>query len=251
MRRPFQGVKNIVRFNWHYYLLSFSFVLLILLLQNFLPDKLRSATSIGAFLICYTIIVSLTVSCYVYDFSSLYRLSWLSTLKFAPNGKVLNVTAGFDETSELLKSAYRNGELFVIDFYNPDKHTEVSIKRARKRYPAFPGTQQVTTQQLPFDNNSIDKIFCVLSVHEIRDDNERIIFFKELRRVLSPEGKLVVVEHLRDTSNFLAYTVGFFHFHSRKTWHSTFGHSQLGLAREVDITPFITTFVLEKNGTAS
>ena len=45
-------------------------------------------------------------------------------------------------------------------------------------------------------------------------ETERTLFFKELHRILKREGELVIVEHLRDLPNFLAYTIGFFHYWS-------------------------------------
>ncbi|MEO7045031.1 MAG: methyltransferase, partial [Ferruginibacter sp.] len=98
---------------------------------------------------------------------------------------------------------------------------------------------------------SIDKIFTILSAHEIRDDKERVSFFEELHRVLNSTGQIIVTEHLRDTANFLAYNIGFFHFHSKATWLKTFQLSGFQIVNEIKITPFITTFILEKNGTTS
>ena len=80
---------------------------------------------------------------------------------------------------------------------------------------------------------------------------KRTAFFRELRRVLKPDGEIFVTEHFRDLPNFLAYTIGCFHFLSRaRTWERTFAEAGLRIAREQKTTPFITTFILEKDGTA-
>ncbi len=167
------------------------------------------------------------------------------------NGKIVNINAGFDETSNLLRSKFANSELVVFDFYDPAKHTEVSIKRARKAYPPFPNTQQVKTNHLPLQDNSTEKVFAILSAHEIRNDDERNSFFKELRRALTATGQIIVTEHLRDTANFLAYNIGAFHFHSKASWLKAFQSSGLRVVEEIKITPFITTFILDKNGVTS
>ena len=139
----------------------------------------------------------------------------------------------------------------MFDFYDPAKHTEVSIRRAREAYPPFPNTQQVKPADLPLQDNSADKIFAILSAHEIRNEIERKSFFQELRRVLSPTGQIIVTEHLRDTANFLAYNIGAFHFHSKASWLKAFQSSGLRVSEEIKITPFITTFILDKNGVTS
>ena len=82
--------------------------------------------------------------------------------------------------------------------------------------------------------------------HEIRNDNERVVFFNELSRILKPEGQILVTEHLRDYSNFLAYNIGFLHFLSKSSWNKTFSKANLKIKNEQKITPFITVFTLEK-----
>ena len=157
----------------------------------------------------------------------------------------------------LMRQAYyskRNipkGHLQVYDFYNPETHTEVSIKRARKAYPPFPGTIAAHTAFIPIYESEIDLIFVILSAHEIRNEQERILFFSELSRILRPSGKIIVAEHLRDLANFAAYSIGFIHFISRNKWLQTFHGAELIISDEINITPFITTFILSKNGTTA
>ncbi|RYG41354.1 MAG: methyltransferase domain-containing protein, partial [Chitinophagaceae bacterium] len=122
---------------------------------------------------------------------------------------------------------------------------------ARKAYPLFPGTQKITTGHLPLESGSIDMAFLILAAHEIRKEQERIIFFRELHRALKPGGRIIVVEHLRDLPNFIAYTIGFLHFLSRGTWLKTFSGAGLRVDAQRKINPFINLFILEKNDPAS
>ncbi len=250
-RKPYQGVWNIIRFNWHFYVLSFGVLLLIFVLANYVADPYRFSLNILGFLIIAMTSISLMVSFYVYDLSGLYDLKWLNDLKNAGKSKIVNINAGFDETSMLLKEQFKDSELTVFDFYDPLKHTEISIKRARKAYPPYPYTIQINNSNIPLKDNQADFIFVILSAHEIRIEAERIAFFEELKRILSPKGQIVVVEHLRDLPNFLAYNIGFFHFHSKKIWLKTFEKAKLNIFKEIKITPFISTFILEKHGAAT
>lgn len=245
VRKPFQGVWNIVRFNWHFYVLSLGVLLLIYALAITYPSFSGYLGTAGL-VILLLIVISLSVSYYVYDLSGLYNFSWLEVEQ--TDRKIINISAGFDETSAILEKKFLTAELIALDFYDPSKHTEVSIKRARRAYPVFPGTIEVASVDLPLENGCADKIFVILSAHEIRDMKERILFFKELRRLLKPAGQIFIVEHLRDTANFVAYNVGFFHFYSRSSWCEVFFKADLKIQKERKITPFISIFTLEKNG---
>ena len=244
MRKPFQGVTNIIRFNWPFYVVSFDLVLFLVIYSFFSPYQLY--LQLGAFIFVLPILISLIVSYYAYDLSGLYKLDWL--LKEDTGKKIINVNAGFDETSVLLRRRYPSSDLTVFDFYDPLKHTEPSIKRARKTYPPYKGTINITTSKIPLEKESVDTIYVVFAAHEIRDCEERIVFFNELRRVLKPKGQVILAEHLRDLPNFLAYTVGFFHFLPLSAWHSTFYDSKFKIVKKEKFTPFISIFTLQKNG---
>ena len=83
---------------------------------------------------------------------------------------------------------------------------------------------------------------------KIINKRERVLIFSELSRVTKPTGLIFVTEHLRDFNNFIAYSLGFFHFHSKTSWLTTFEKSKLKVKNEPKTTPFITTFILEQNG---
>lgn len=244
-RKAFQGVGNIIRFNWHFFALAASAIALLLLASTYTNEPYHKILLVFATFASITILISLVVSHYVYDISGLYKLEWLGDLS---HQKILTINAGFDETSTLIQHTFQNTELIICDFYNPQKHTETSIKRARRAYPPSADTISINTNKLPFEDQSVDKILAILSAHEIRDNHERILFFEELLRITKPQGVLIVTEHLRDFWNFTAYTFGVFHFHSKKTWLDTFKQANWHVKEEFKITPFITTFILENHG---
>jgi hypothetical protein len=249
MRRPFQGVANVVRFNWPLYLLSLGLAALLFFIGRALDEPYRVGATIAGLLLAGAALLSVLVSFYIYDLSGLYRMAWAG--ECPQSACIVNVHAGFDETSTLLQAKFQSRELIVLDFYDPKRHTEASIRRARWACPPFPGTRSITTAELLLPDDSADKIFLTLAAHEIRNREERIVFFHSLKRCLKPTGQIVVTEHLRDLPNFLAYTVGFFHFLSAAAWHETFRQAGLRIATKRKTTPFITTFVLEKHGNSA
>jgi ubiquinone/menaquinone biosynthesis C-methylase UbiE len=238
-----QGVLNIVRFNWHFYILSFLLILFFIALNNYFIHPYQTLVDFLIGAAAATTLISLLVSFYVYDVSNLYTFNWLN---IPGGGKMVNINAGFDEVSDLLKQKFPSSDLTVLDFYDPLRHTEISIKRARAAYPPVPNTIKVTTSNLPLPNGCADTIFLILSAHEIRDEYERVLFFKELHRILNLNGQIIVIEHLRDTANFSAYNIGFFHFLPKSSWFRVFEVAELRISNQGNITPFLTTFILEK-----
>lgn len=248
VRAPLQGVWNVVRFNWPFYLVAGGAALALAGGWLAGPVAARPYAGLLLALVLLPLFSSLLTTAYIYDFSGLYRFKWLVANVPTP-AAVLTLSAGFDEVSAPLAHHYPTAHLLAADFYDAARHTEPSIQRARRAYPPYPGTCTVNTRAaLPLPTGSTDLAVAFLAAHEIRDAAERAAFFREIVRVLAPAGTLVVTEHLRDPANFLAYTIGFLHFHSRRTWLATFRTAGLRVAREVKITPFITAFLLCKDG---
>jgi SAM-dependent methyltransferase len=247
-RKPLQGVTNIIRFNWHFYAMALLMIGILLFVANIYP-MYKIELWLLTFLIFFSILISLLVSYYVYDYSGFYKLSWLP--EHLQTGSFLNIHAGFDETSALLIKQYPHADWHVLDFYNPILHTEVSIKRARKRYPTFIGTKSVNAKDMNLMPNSIDAIFIIFAAHEIRNYEEQVLFFKQLQQSLTPNGKIFLVEHTRDFYNFLAFNIGFFHFFSANRWKRIFKATTLQINHTCKINPFVTKYVLTKHGTTS
>lgn len=241
-RGPLAGVGNIMRFNWPFYALAAGAALLLGAAAAWGPTGLRVYAGLALLAVLLPAGLSLLASWYVYDYSTLYRFSWLPAAP-APR-QIVNVHAGFDETSARLRARFPAAALQVFDFYDPQLHTEASIRRARAAVAPYPGTVAVRPSALPLPTAGTDHLFVLLAAHEIRDPDQRVAFLRELGRVLAPAGRAVVVEHLRDPANFLAYTVGFLHFYSRATWLRAFRAAGLQLESELKITPLVSAFIL-------
>jgi hypothetical protein len=245
VRKPFQGVLNILRFNWHFYILAFSVIVSLFILAGVLSKVPFWLCIVFVSGISLSLLASLAVSYYVYDYSPLYQLEWLMKLGQEP-ASIINIHAGFDETSATLAARFPDAKLTVFDFYDPEKHTEISISRARQAYPEYAHTIHITTEQIPVQEQSVDLFINIFSLHEIRDRNERINFLRQQRSALSENGSCIVVEHLRDVPNFIAYNIGFFHFYPKSEWKKTFTGAGFKIENTIRVTPFVKVFILKK-----
>ncbi|HEV8507470.1 MAG TPA: methyltransferase [Chitinophagaceae bacterium] len=243
-RRSFQGVFNIIRFNRHYYLLMGLILVGMYYFMNHSPAGFHRIWKFIMLLGLGTVILSLVVSYFIYDYSSFYSLDWTKVLQIQPGMRIANIHAGFDETSEIMVSKFPGTAFFVYDFYDPEKHTELSIKRARQAYPPFPGTVRIQTTDQVLPEKNLDYIFLIFAAHEIRDASERRAFFRTLRGGLNKDGRILVVEHTRDIINFLAFSIGFLHFFSFHSWLRVFTNASLRLESKKKINPFVTLYIL-------
>lgn len=247
-RKPFEGVWNVVRFNWHFYVIVFGIMGLILAVFPMFPDFYQALSLTLVFIMIMPVLISLFVTYQVYDNTSLYEMEWLE--EYGDDIEIASFNAGFDETTLLMRDKKPQANVTALDFYDPEHHTEISIKRANKAYPHLPGTLKIKTNNIPLEENSIDLAVGFLSMHEIRDKPERIMFFKNLQTILKEEGEIVIIEHLRDIPNFLAYNIGFVHFLSAATWQKTFKEAGFVVKEEKKINPLMTKFTLT-HGTAT
>lgn len=246
-RKKFQGVLNILSFNRHFYVIGFMVLFLILVIcAYFKVSSLFLWVILLAFL--YGLLMPLIVSAYVYDFSSYYNFDWFKELNILDDlqTQIININAGFDETSFSIEKKFPKSSLQVFDFYNEKKHTESAIIRARKVSRLYPNTMQINTNHIPLKANSVHVVFLLSAIHEMRKDEEKIVFLKECKRVCTPKGKVIVVEHLRDIPNFFAFSVGFTHFFSKNTWLKVFEQAQFTSISERKFTPFMSIFKIEK-----
>jgi hypothetical protein len=235
----------IARFNWPLYGAAFA-VLIAAVAGIFLFSGLfKIPCAIAGACAVYFIFGSLGVSHLVYDRSELYRWSWLDrALNDRPIRQAIFCHSGFDETSLELREHFSDAQWTVLDHYEPERMSEPSIHRARKLFPPTAGTLACSHDAWPLEAGSADVIFALLAIHELRTETERAAWFAEAKRCLRTGGRVVLVEHVRDTANMLAFGPGFLHFHSCASWRRCWERARLRSLDQFSVTSFVQVFVL-------
>lgn len=243
-----RGVRQIVRFNWPFYagaataLAGVQLTMTLLSITNATRWVLHGVTAIAA----VWMLSSLIASWIIYDRSPLSRWEWICEAIALQPRSWINVHAGFDESTPALQRLLEPSEGRVFDIFDPIEMSEPSIGRARRLCRPAVTPEQVDFRHLPARGESVDAAFLLLAAHELRTDAARWTLFGELNRILSPAGRVIVAEHLRDCANFAAFGPGFLHFFSRRTWARCFRQARFVIEREFSITPFIRVFVLRR-----
>ncbi|MGN7863179.1 methyltransferase domain-containing protein [Chryseobacterium sp. 22458] len=198
-------------------------------------------------LIIINIIASLTASYILYDNSDLYELNDLNgIINWSTTENAVLIHASFDPLSQRLEEKYPDLNLTVCDIYGNRHEHESGIEVSKKMFPPNPKEIKISPDQLPFENESQDVILAVTALHEILDHEKRILFFKEAKRILKKGGVIIISEQFRDTTNFVFFNIGAFHFLSRKQWMDSISPSGLKIIKNKKITPFADMLVIEK-----
>lgn len=239
-----KGTLDIVRYNAPIYMAGCVVVALGAAAGLLVQGPVGRVVLICAGAAAWWLVASLAVSYWVYDATDTLTFDWLPV--GAPRTWI-NLHAGVDESTPSL--ARRIGPpAAVYDFFCASQMTEPSIRRARALATNEVAAVPADYRLLPVDSESVDLVTVVFAAHELRSADERDAFFAELFRVLRPGGRLVVVEHLRDLANFVAFGPGFLHFLPRSEWlrvteDAGFPHRLASVTRH---TPFVASFTMEK-----
>ena len=243
--RP-NGALRIFAYNWPIFVGTWSAALIGLFALNWVraPFSWLILVAVGSSLSWS--VLSLLVSTYIYDRSALTSGRWVKALLGDEVRTWASVHAGLD--AEVQLSDVLSGRCLArLDIFDRQVMTSPSILRARALTAPSHSVTSCTPSALALEDRSCDALIIAFTAHEIRDRATREAFFGELRRVLRPGGRALLVEHLRDLPNFLAFGPGCLHFLGRAEWLRLAARAELAVASETRVTPFIMALALEKS----
>lgn len=242
----FTGLAKIVRFNWPWYAAAavVNVAAIWALRSGALAGAWVPLAWLGLAIADGWLLASLAVSHFVYDRSAVARGEWLGAVNPGSVRHAAVFHAGLNEAAGAISRFLPSTEVRAFDFYDAARNGSPSLERARAT--ADGEAAPVDLAKLPLESGSLDLGLVVFAAHEIRRENDRAAFFGEMARVLAPSGRILVVEHLRDLWNLLAYGPGALHFLSEKTWRRAFAAGRLRLVRQTPCTHFVRVFELGK-----
>lgn len=243
-RITFARAMRIAGYNWPLYAAAGAgiFVGVTILLLPGLPPLVRWLGGAGVLVAGWYAFASFGAFHWMFDRSELLGGEWLTEeLPQAP-ARWVQINVGLEETTLPLGEVFPGSEGKALDLFNPAVMTEPAVTRARQQ-KTDAAALLAQPDSLPVEDGWADLVVVTLAAHEIRDSEKRQSFYQELRRIVSPAGRVVVVEHLRDLAAALAFGPGIFHFFPRGEWLRLGSRVGLELERERPITPFVRVFV--------
>lgn len=237
--------KLVILFNYKKILLGiFVSVLLFILAFQINSEVLGLFFKIFASLILINIIASIFASYILYDNSDLYEFNNLKKIiDWDKTENVVLIHASFDPFSKKLEEQYKNVNFTVCDIFENRHEQESGIKISKKTFPPNPKEIKISPTFLPFEDQSQDVIFAITAVHEVLKHEDRVLFFKEAKRILKNDGVIIISEQFRDITNFIFFNIGAFHFLSENDWKRAIFESNLKIIANEKITPFANMLV--------
>lgn len=253
-RSPYEGIKQVFKFNWPYYLLSSLVIGASIVFLIILDSQGWKLLLLGVLLTSmYFTLASVVASHWIYDRSGFFELQWFQNIMKTSVAKIANIHAGLDEITQPLSLVFPKSKIDTFSFFDPAINTEPSIARAQGKQMQKTGKISLADLQKKIDSNQrpsmilgktkYDFIFLPFSIHEVRSQTLRIALLNALAQSLAKNGSIIFAEQLQSLPNFLAFAHGAFHFYSKNTWQACFQESNLKVQKEIRLNPF--TYIVQ------
>lgn len=222
--RQYSGTISTLLYNWPIFAGALFFGGVALTVSLILTSPwswLFLVSGLGVLALAISILLTTFI---VYDWGQQHEYDRLAELgAVAAANVVIDITCGKLRGSRGLLAHHPQGYYFLIDIYDPEKMTDLALKRARQLEPPLLTQRRIYRREapinsLPLPHQWADVIFCDFSLHEIEDSADRQALFAEFARVLKPGGRLLLAEHGRDWPNLLAFGPGALSFFPAATW---------------------------------
>jgi SAM-dependent methyltransferase len=236
------GLRRIITFNWPKLIAASALIITSAVIASRTGGVIRVSSLIAASTTTYFLVASLAASWWVYDRSDLHTWNWLRPLLPVEPTQWVLLHVGFDESGAALPAALGRPAA-VIDLSFRLGRITPSLRRAQQRNPADT-TAVANNAWLPIRTGSLDAVLIVFAAHEIRKATARETLFDELRRVLRPTGRVVLVEHFRDLANISAFGSAAWHFQTRREWTRLAHRSGFDTLQEITKTAFVRGLAL-------
>lgn len=130
-----------------------------------------------------------------------------------PGDNLASVDLGLRIPAVALSRHLTTGRITVIDVFNPQLTGGKELARARKQAPSYKMDPRLDwfdgrINLLPLPDNSVSAVFMPLILSEFSQHGDRQTLLREIKRILRPNGRLLVAEQNTSWLNWLSLDPG-------------------------------------------
>ncbi len=164
---------------------------------------------------------------------------------------VANIDLGLRQQAILLSSHLTTGKITVVDVYNPQLTTDSALARARRQAPPAKSDPRLIWYDgrfdlLPLPDSSVEAVFMFQVLSEFSQHGDRQALLREVRRILKPNGRLLIAEQTSSWLNWLLVGSSSAKLQPVDYWRELLHEGGLNVLRQEDIQGLLNCLRADK-----
>jgi SAM-dependent methyltransferase len=209
---PYSSTMEYIRFRWPSYLVGYGGLLAVLLFCLFFSlNQGWTGLAYLAFacllVVSYFLIASLWAVHRLFDGDSMIE----ETFRYGnltSDARIVFIDLGLKKIPAVVARRLIRGRVTVIDVYNPQLAPSSWLSRAVRQIRRPVGDPRLEWKSgnidlLPLPDSSVPTVMLVMTALEFSQEGDRVQLLKEITRLLTPDGSLILVERARTLTNWL------------------------------------------------
>jgi SAM-dependent methyltransferase len=251
-----QGTAAHIYAQWPGYLLRYGgLILAVLMIGGGLALGWRVLTALGIVLLTavfFLMIAALWTANRLFDADSQQVSDLLFTMSQAQaTDHFANIDLGLRQQAILLSSHLTTGKITVIDVYNPQLTMDSALARARRQAPATKQDPRLTWYDgqfnlFPLPDSSVEAVFMFQVLSEFGQQGDRQALLREVRRILKPNGRLLIAEQTASWLNWLLVGSSTAKLQPVEFWLDLLGEAGFDILRQEEIQGLLNCLRADK-----
>lgn len=255
-RNRYQGAASYVYAQWPGYLLRYGGIILaFLMIVAGLIIGWQMLVALGIVLLTamfFLMLAALWTAHKLYDADTLQSDDLLFAMSQAqPTDKLANIDLGLRQQAIMLSRHLTTGKITVIDVYNPQLAAGASLARARLQAPSTKQDPRLAwfdghINLLPMPDSSVTAVFMSQVLSEFGQHGDRQTLLREIRRILKPNGRLLLTEQTASWLNWLLVGTSSAKLQPAEYWRDLLLEAGFDIHRQENIQGLTNCFRADK-----
>ena len=161
------------------------------------------------------------------------------------------IDLGYRRRALNLSRRLTTGRVIVLDIYNPQWTKNPALVRLRKRMPIPPPDPRISLRDasmdlIPLPDQSVSSVILCQIASELWQHGDQINLFKEINRILTPNGRLLLAERTRTQTNWLVMGPMALNLKRKEEWEQMLNSAGFVVRRTQDLSGLISCFRANK-----